>query len=115
MSDLSRRRFLGSSAGFVTAATLAAAAKLGAAAQNSPLNVAVIGPGGMGTAHLRLLAARKDVRITHVCDVDANRLAAAAKHVEQNGGSPKAVKWFRPYWVVRCKTHNPLTYQGEGK
>ena len=95
MSDLSRRRFLGSSAGFVTAATLAAAAKLGAAAQNSPLNVAVIGPGGMGTAHLRLLAARKDVRITHVCDVDANRLAAAAKHVEQNGGSPKAVKDLR--------------------
>src|SRR4029453_13373295 len=30
-----------------------------------------------------------------MCDVDANRLAAAAKHVEQSGGSPKTVKDLR--------------------
>ncbi len=95
MSDLSRRTFLSTSAGFVTAASLAAAAKLGAAAQGDPLNIGIIGPGGMGTNHLRLLAARKDVRIKYVCDVDADRLAGAAKHVEQNGGSPKAVKDLR--------------------
>lgn len=95
MSDVSRRRFLRTSAGFITAASLASAAKLGAANQNSPMNVAVIGPGGMGTSHLRHLAARKDVRVAYVCDVDANRLAAAAKVVEQSGGSPKAVKDLR--------------------
>jgi predicted dehydrogenase len=95
MSDLSRRSFLTASAGFVTAASLAAAAKLGAAAQGDPLNIGIIGPGGMGTNHLRLLAARMDVRIKYVCDVDSDRLAAAAKHVEQNGGSPKAVKDMR--------------------
>ena len=95
MSQVNRRRFLSTSAGLVTAASLAAAAELSAANQNSPLNVAVIGPGGMGTAHLKLLAARKDVRLAYVCDVDANRLAAAAKVVEQNGGSPKAVKDLR--------------------
>src|SRR5262245_29402715 len=95
MTDLTRRRFLGTSAGFVTAATLATAAKLGSAAQGDPLNIAVIGPGGMGMNHVRLLAARKDVKITYVCDVDANRLAAAAKHVEQSGGSPKPVKDLR--------------------
>jgi len=95
MSDLSRRSFLNTSAGFVTAATLASAAKLGAAAQGDPLNIAVIGPGGMGMNHVRLLAARKDVKITHLCDVDANRLAAAAQHVEQSGGSPKTVKDMR--------------------
>ena len=95
MTPVNRRSFLGTSAGFVTSAALASAAKLSAAAQGDPLNIAIIGPGGMGTNHLRLLAARKDVRIAYVCDVDANRLAAAAKHVEQNGGSPKAVKDLR--------------------
>jgi predicted dehydrogenase len=95
MSDVNRRGFLGASAGMVTAAALASAAKLGAAAQNSVVNVGVIGPGGMGTAHLKLLAARKDLRVAYVCDVDAHRLAAAAKVVEQNGGSPKAVKDLR--------------------
>jgi predicted dehydrogenase len=95
MSDLSRRSFLNSSAGFVTAAALASAARLGAAAQGDPLNIAVIGPGGMGMNHVRLLAARKDVKITYLCDVDSNRLAAAAQHVEQSGGSPKTVKDMR--------------------
>ena len=94
MSDVTRRSFLRASAGFVTAASLASAARLGAAHQSSPLGVAVIGPGGMGSSHLRLLAARKDVRVAYVCDVDANRLAAAAKVVEQNGGSPKAAFAF---------------------
>ncbi len=95
MSQVHRRDFLGTSAGMVTAAALASAAKLSAATVADPTPVAVIGPGGMGTAHLKLLAARKDVRIVYVCDVDANRLAAAAKVVEQSGGSPKAVKDLR--------------------
>jgi predicted dehydrogenase len=95
MSELDRRSFLNASAGMVTAAALATAARLSEAAQGDPLNVAVIGPGGMGTNHLRLLAARKDVRLAYVCDVDANRLAAAAKLVEQNGGAAKPVKDLR--------------------
>ena len=76
----------------VSAAALASAAQLSAATQSAPLQVAVIGPGGMGTGHLKLLAARQDVRIAYVCDVDANRLAAAAAHVEQSGGKAKPVK-----------------------
>src|SRR6185295_17298682 len=95
MSELNRRSFLNASAGIVTATALAAAAKLGEAAAAEPLNVALIGPGGMGTNHLKLLSVRKDVRLKYVCDVDANRLAAAAKVVEQNGGQPKAVKDLR--------------------
>jgi predicted dehydrogenase len=79
----------------VTATALATAAKLGQAAANEPLNIALIGPGGMGTNHLKLLSVRKDVKVQYVCDVDANRLAAAAKVVEQNGGQPKAVKDLR--------------------
>ena len=95
MAEVTRRGFMNASAGLVTAAAVASAAKLGAAKAASPLNIALIGCGGMGTAHLRLLAARKDLRLAYVCDVDANRLSAAAKIVEQNGGSPKAVKDMR--------------------
>jgi predicted dehydrogenase len=95
MSHLTRRNFLNQSAGFVTAAALASAAKLGLAAQDNPMNVALIGPGGMGTAHLNLLAVRKDLRVKYVCDPDANRAASAAKVVEQNGGAAKAVKDMR--------------------
>jgi predicted dehydrogenase len=95
MPAIPRREFLSASAGLVSAAALAAAAELSAATANEPLNVAVIGPGGMGTNHLKLLSARKDVKVACVCDVDATRLAAAAKLVEQNGGQPKAVKDLR--------------------
>lgn len=95
MSELSRRNFLGCSAGVVTAAALASSAQLSLAKAGDPLNIALIGCGGMGTAHLKLLAARKDVRLAYVCDVDANRLAAAAQVVEQNGGSAKPVKDLR--------------------
>ena len=52
----------------------------------------VIGPGGMGMNHVRLLARRPDVEIAYVCEVDKNRLAAAAKEVETaSKKSPKAV------------------------
>ena len=95
MADVSRRAFLNCSAGVVTAAALAASAKLAQAKAGEPMNVAVIGPGGMGTAHLNLLAVRRDLRVKYVCDPDANRAASAAKVVEQNGGSAKAVKDMR--------------------
>ena len=66
-----RRTFLQTSA----VATLALTAR----AADARMPVALVGCGGMGTNHLRLLSARKDVEIKYVCDADANRLAAAAK------------------------------------
>src|SRR3954471_6615193 len=95
MTDIPRRRFVVES--LAGPAALAAAAAFGQTAQaaGDVLTIAVIGPGGMGTNHLKLLSARKDVRVAYVCDVDANRPASAAKLVEQNGGSPKAVKDLR--------------------
>jgi predicted dehydrogenase len=52
----------------------------------------VIGPGGMGMNHVRLLARRPDVEIAYVCEVDKTRLAAAAKEVETaSKKTPKAV------------------------
>lgn len=60
------------------------------------IRAAIIGPGGMGTHHLKQLVGRKDVVITHVCDVDKNRLATAADHVTKGSRqAPKAVKDMR--------------------
>jgi predicted dehydrogenase len=94
-----RRAFLEQSVSAgVTASAIASATAFGAEAKsaNDRLTVALIGPGGMGSNHLALLTARKDVRLAYVCDVDATRLAAAAKKVEESEhGAPKAVTDLR--------------------
>jgi predicted dehydrogenase len=56
------------------------------AAANDQITVAVIGPGGMGSSHTNLLAARQDVRVKYVCDVDQQRLAKAAEAVRSTSG-----------------------------
>lgn len=82
---INRRQFLGTSAAafgalnILPGGVLAANGRTGASAR---LTVAHIGVGGMGTVHLNnMLQFRKDgkVNIAAVCDVDENRLAAAAK------------------------------------
>ncbi len=96
MPAVTRRDFLQTSAVASTAAALASSAAVAQAAAADVLNVALIGCGGMGTNHLRNLVARKDVKLSYVCDVDANRLAAAAKIVETSGTSGvQAVKDLR--------------------
>ena len=56
----------------------------------------VIGPGGMGTHHSELLAARHDVTVAYVCDPDRDRLAQAAKLVTQRTDhAPRAVADLR--------------------
>ena len=62
---------------------------------NDRVRVGVIGPGGMGTSHINTLVKQKDVQITHVCDVDRNRLAAAAKASTVNDQGPTAVADMR--------------------
>ncbi len=48
--------------------------------------VGVIGPGGMGSNHLRNLVKRDDVTIAWVCDVDRERLDKAANLVDSETG-----------------------------
>jgi predicted dehydrogenase len=72
MSSTTRRGFLRTAAG--TAALAASSAR----ADDRKIIVGVIGPGGMGTAHLNQLKARKDVEVAYVCDPDRKRLADAA-------------------------------------
>lgn len=97
-SSVDRRSFLGQAAG-ATAATAAVAAlpeAVRAAPDDGPLVVGFIGCGGMGSGHLRLLAARRDVRLAYLCDVDSQRLAASVKQAENAGQkTPQAVDDLR--------------------
>jgi predicted dehydrogenase len=94
VSATNRRTFL-QRAGYGAAAVAA----MSASARANPASrvvVGVIGPGGMGTHHLELLTRRGDVAIGYVCDPDRNRLAQAARLVEQRAERPvKAVADMR--------------------
>jgi len=69
----------------VVAATQALGAADASEPADMPLSVGVIGCGGMGRGHLERLVTRRDVRVTHLCEVDAERLAVARKIVVDSG------------------------------
>jgi predicted dehydrogenase len=94
MQTTGRRTFLKQSA--CATAAFALGATSAASRANKKLILGLIGPGGMGSNHLRLLVNRQDVEVAYVCDPDQNRLAAAAKEVEsKTGKAAKAVKDMR--------------------
>ncbi|MDG1896388.1 MAG: Gfo/Idh/MocA family oxidoreductase [Fuerstiella sp.] len=71
-----RRDFLaGVGAAAVAPATVSATRK------DNRIAIGLIGPGGMGSNHLRNLSKRNDVTIAWVCDVDRERLEKAASAV----------------------------------
>ena len=84
MDSNTRREFL-QTVGLGTAALTMGSTAVGAAPAEK-LVLGIIGPGGMGMNHTRLLSERPDVTIAYVCDVDSNRLDAAAKEVEMRSG-----------------------------
>lgn len=90
MAD-TRRSFIQTSA----AATAALVTASPSPAAEDRLPIALVGCGGMGTNHLRLLAGRKDVAIKYVCDADATRLTAAAKIATDAGHAVSPVKDMR--------------------
>lgn len=89
-----RRQFIRKS---TTAAAFAAVApSINVLGANDRINVAVIGPGGMGSGHVSTLASEKDIRVAYVCDPDTQRQDKAAARVESlKGGTPKKVGDFR--------------------
>ncbi len=92
----SRRQFMQAMSHTAAAAITAQTARATTASPNERLRVGVIGPGGMGSSHLRQLGEQKDVEIAYVCDVDAERLAAAARTAEEMmGRKPEAVTDLR--------------------
>jgi predicted dehydrogenase len=86
METTRRRTFLKSTG--LGAAAWALGPAWGRGAESRRIVAGVIGTGGMGTAHVRELAARKDVDVAYVCDVDRDRLAAAAQAVASSSGKP---------------------------
>jgi predicted dehydrogenase len=94
MKPIARRTLL--EGGAMGAAALALGGVQTTGSPGERLTVALIGAGGMGGNHLRLLAARRDVDVAYVCDVDRDRLTAAAALVEKGSGkAPKPVKDLR--------------------
>lgn len=89
-----RRQFLQETTrGVATAAALSTTAS---AAANDKFVIGVIGPGGMGSNHLKHLTGYADVEVAYICDVDAGRAATAAKLVENaKGAAPKVVTDLR--------------------
>jgi predicted dehydrogenase len=93
MRSITRRTILEGSA--LGAAALAFGVKTKGSAEQR-VTVGLIGAGGMGGNHLRLLAARRDVDVAYVCDVDRNRLAEAVAMVEKGSNkTPKGVTDLR--------------------
>jgi len=96
---MDRRRFLAGSSAVVAGATFATTAisrAEDAPAANDRAAVAVMGLRGRGGGLLRTFAAREDVAVLYVCDVDSRVLGERAAATEQQTGrKPKAVKDFR--------------------
>ena len=92
--NTSRRHFLIQS-GAATAA-LSAPSLIKAANAAEKVNLAFIGPGGMGSNHVKTMLTRKDVIYSWVCDADSKRAATAAKTIQEvSGQTPKIAKDMR--------------------
>jgi predicted dehydrogenase len=92
--ELSRRRFLQSTALLTGAAAMGFPAVLRARGVNSKLNVGFIGVGNMGTARLKEILSC-DVNVTAFCDVDDNQLATAKNVLPKDAPEPKTFTDFR--------------------
>jgi predicted dehydrogenase len=91
MNTLSRRQFVRHSA----IASLVAPTLLKAAPADK-INIAFIGPGGMGTNHIKTMCKRSDFTASYVCDADSKRAEAAAKLIQElTGQTPKVVSDMR--------------------
>lgn len=85
----SRREFL------TSGAALAAPAYLHAQSPNDAVRVAVIGVGNRGSYLLRHIMNVPKVQIVALCDLDAERLAAAAKAASAKGHQPATYSDYR--------------------
>ncbi len=81
MTQQNRRSFVQGAAGFLTAGSVSRI--LGA---NERVNVAVIGLGGRGRAHMNEWGKIANARITALCDIDQAALERGQAQVEKAGG-----------------------------
>jgi predicted dehydrogenase len=108
---ITRRKFIDTLAVSTTSLALATTARSYARilGSNERVNFAVIGLNGRAYAHLAALkASRKEVRISHVCDVESNILQKFAGKAESHmGEAPVAEKDFRK--VLEAKDVDAIT------
>lgn len=89
MNRLTRRTF-------VQASALSALASTRVWGANDRINVAVIGVGSRGQAHIKGYASQPDAHIYALCDVDQANLERSQAHVKQlTGETPKGFKDMR--------------------
>lgn len=84
MNTLTRRHFVRATA---SAALAFPALRLGAAGSNQDIRLAVIGLGGKGRGHTRMLLNFPGARLTALCDVDPQRLAEQVAVAKEAGVS----------------------------
>lgn len=90
-----RRTFLKQSA--AGAVALAGNTAIARSSANDRVTVGIIGPGGMGSHHVRELVKRDDVQIAWVCDVDSQRMGKAAEVVSNaTKTQPRTTSDLRP-------------------
>jgi predicted dehydrogenase len=90
MSACSRRRFLTRSAAASALAFPFVQRALAAGSANSAIRIAVIGLGGKGRSHVKNILATEGARLTALCDVDPERLAAQQQVAKDAGLTPFA-------------------------
>ncbi|MBM3800933.1 MAG: Gfo/Idh/MocA family oxidoreductase [Acidimicrobiia bacterium] len=96
MTTVTRRSLLINSANAAIASAMFSLSGHSRVSANDRVSVAVIGVGGMGTAHLRFLSDLKDAHIAAVCDVDEQHLRKAVEFVKtRTGQSPATAGDFR--------------------
>jgi predicted dehydrogenase len=92
-SSINRRTFLGAAAATGIGLSAATAADPPA---GDKLVVGIMGTGGRGTSLATTFAKQPGVTVAYVCDVDSNRVAKAAKAVEEVAKTaPQAITDFR--------------------
>ena len=86
MKDISRRRFLGQSAGTAAGITtgLAAMTQAVAASANDKIVMALIGCGGRGFSHVRGFVSRGDVDFKYVAEVNDKKVVDCMKWLDEN-------------------------------
>jgi predicted dehydrogenase len=94
--EISRRAFIKSASLGIAASYIISSSTLGRDGRPAPSNrvtMGLIGLGSMGMRHVKGFLQEDDCQIIAVCDVDSNRLKAAAKEINKHYGNEDCVQY----------------------